>query len=60
MYTVELAERVYVLDCFKKKAKKRIATPKRDLDRIEQRLLMPGYSVEIRVRKAGKSHLNSP
>jgi len=38
MYTTELPEVIYVLDAFKKKSKKGIATPKADLDRIEQRL----------------------
>ena len=38
VYTTKIGDIVYVLDAFKKKAKKGIATPQRDLDRIEQRL----------------------
>ena len=38
MYTVVFEGLVYVLDAFKKKSKKGIATPKADIDRIEQRL----------------------
>ena len=38
MYTTVLEGRVYVLDAFQKKATKGTATPKKDLDRIGQRL----------------------
>lgn len=38
VYTVRLAGCVYVLHCFQKKAKKGIATPKRELDLIVARL----------------------
>jgi phage-related protein len=38
MYLTRLGNYVYVLDAFLKKAKKGIATPKIDLDRVEQRL----------------------
>lgn len=38
MYTVKIAEDIYVLDFFRKKSKSGIATPQADLDRIEQRL----------------------
>lgn len=38
MYTVKIAEDIYVLDFFQKKSKSGIATPQADLDRIEQRL----------------------
>jgi phage-related protein len=38
MYTTRIGDVVYVLDAFMKKSKKGIATPQRDLDRIEQRL----------------------
>ena len=38
MYTAESETVIYVLDVFKKKSKKGRRTPKRDLDRIEQRL----------------------
>jgi phage-related protein len=37
-YTTRIGDIVYVLDAFKKKSKKGIATPQRDLDRIEKRL----------------------
>ena len=37
-YTTKIGDIVYVLDAFKKKSKKGVATPQRDLDRIEQRL----------------------
>lgn len=38
MYTTELKGVIYVLDVFKKKSKKGIATPKADLNRILARL----------------------
>ncbi len=38
MYTTRIGDIVYVLDAFRKKSKRGIATPQRDLDRIEQRL----------------------
>jgi phage-related protein len=38
MYTTKLAGRVYVLDAFAKKSKTGRATPKPDIQRIEQRL----------------------
>ncbi len=38
VYTVMLAGVVYVLHTFQKKAKRRIATPKKELDLIAQRL----------------------
>jgi phage-related protein len=38
MYTTEMKGVVYVLDVFKKKSKRGIATPKEDLDRIRARL----------------------
>jgi phage-related protein len=38
VYTVKLAGSVYVLHAFQKKATKGIATPKRDLDLIRNRL----------------------
>ncbi|MHB8363442.1 MAG: type II toxin-antitoxin system RelE/ParE family toxin [Vulcanimicrobiaceae bacterium] len=37
-YTIELSETVYVLHAFQKKAKGGIATPRRELDLIRQRL----------------------
>jgi phage-related protein len=38
VYTVRLAERVYVLHTFQKKSKTGIATPKAEIDLIKQRL----------------------
>jgi phage-related protein len=38
IYTVRFHEAVYVLHAFKKKSKRGIATPKRDIDLIERRL----------------------
>jgi len=38
MYTVRFAGAVYVLHAFRKKAKKGIATPKRDMDLVKARL----------------------
>jgi len=37
VYTVKLGDEVYVLHAFQKKATKKIATPKHDLDLIRQR-----------------------
>ena len=38
VYTVKLAEGVYVLHCFQKKSTSGIATPKQDIDLIHERL----------------------
>ncbi len=38
VYTVRYPSGVYVLHCFQKKAKSGIATPKPDLDKIQDRL----------------------
>ncbi len=38
VYTVKFAEAIYVLHAFQKKSKSGIATPKHDLDLIEERL----------------------
>jgi phage-related protein len=38
VYTVKIAERVYVLHCFQKKSTKGIETPKHDMDLIRERL----------------------
>lgn len=38
VYTVKIANQVFVLHCFKKKSKKGIATPKPDVDKIRDRL----------------------
>jgi phage-related protein len=38
VYTVRLAERVFVLHAFQKKSRSGIATPKADIELIRQRL----------------------
>jgi phage-related protein len=38
VYTTQFAGRIYVLHAFQKKAKKGIATPKKDMDLIRRRL----------------------
>lgn len=38
VYTVEIADAVYVLHAFQKKSKKGIATPKQEIDLIRRRL----------------------
>src|SRR5882757_3325708 len=40
MYTAKLANAVYVLHCFQKKSKSGIATPKPEIDLLDQRLRM--------------------
>jgi phage-related protein len=38
VYTVELADAIYVLHAFQKKSKRGIATPKQEIDLIKRRL----------------------
>jgi phage-related protein len=38
VYTVRLADAIYVLHAFQKKSKKGIATPKKEIDLIRERL----------------------
>ncbi|CAB3970647.1 type II toxin-antitoxin system RelE/ParE family toxin [Burkholderia aenigmatica] len=38
VYTVKLGHAVYVLHCFQKKSSRGIATPKRDIDLVRDRL----------------------
>jgi len=38
VYTVKIAEKVYVLHCFQKKSTKGIETPKHEMDLIRERL----------------------
>lgn len=38
VYTVKIAERVYVLHCFQKKSTKGIETPKHEMDLVRERL----------------------
>jgi phage-related protein len=51
VYTVELAETVYVLHCFQKKSKSGRATPRADLELIERRLKDARILHELRSRK---------
>lgn len=47
MYTVRFADRVFVLHAFQKKAKSGLATPKSEIERLEQRLSMASRSVRL-------------
>ena len=38
VYTVRFRDTIYVLDCFQKKSKKGVGTPKQNIDRIKERL----------------------
>ena len=38
VYTVRFGDAIYVLHAFQKKSKKGVATPQRDIERIQQRL----------------------
>ena len=40
VYTVKIAENIYVLHCFQKKSKRGIETPKQEIDLIRDRLKM--------------------
>jgi phage-related protein len=40
VYTVKIAENIYVLHCFQKKSKRGIETPKQEIDLIRNRLKM--------------------
>ncbi len=40
VYTVKIGERIYVLHCFQKKAKRGIETPKKEIALIKERLKM--------------------
>jgi phage-related protein len=54
VYTVKFREAVFVLHCFQKKSKSRIATPKRDIEIIGARLkAAEAMAKEIRDGKAG-------
>lgn len=49
VYTVKFAEAVFVLHCFQKKSKRGIATPKEDMDIINERLkIAEAYVKELR------------
>jgi phage-related protein len=55
VYTIQFEGVVYVLDAFQKKAKKGKATPKVDLDRINERLKLARehYEKNYQARKTG-------
>lgn len=38
VYTIKIGEVIYILDCFQKKSKRGIKTPKQELELIKQRL----------------------
>jgi phage-related protein len=49
VYTVKLAEAVFVLHCFQKKSKRGIATPMEDMDIIHARLkIAEAFAKELR------------
>jgi phage-related protein len=49
VYTVNLAEAVFVLHCFQKKSKRGIATPMEDMDIIHARLkIAEAFAKELR------------
>ena len=52
VYTVKFKEAVFVLDCFQKKSKSGIATPKEDMDIIHARLSRAqAFAKELRNEK---------
>ena len=52
VYTCKFRDVVYVLHCFQKKSKSGVATPKRDLELIEQRLKAAEKDYNERIRNA--------
>jgi len=54
VYTVKFAGVIYVLHAFQKKAKKRIATPKKELDLIKSRLKLAQADYTATERGEGK------
>jgi phage-related protein len=52
VYTVKFAETIYVLHAFQKKSKSGIATPKHDLDLIEEKLRRARELHPLRVRSS--------
>jgi phage-related protein len=52
VYTVKFAEAIYVLHAFQKKSKSGIATPKHDLDLIEEKLRRARELHPLRVRSS--------
>ena len=47
VYVVNLGETIYVLHCFKKKSKRGIKTPKREMDLIRKRLTRAKEHAEV-------------
>jgi phage-related protein len=54
VYTVHFAEAIYVLHAFKKKSKRGIKTPQRDIDLIVKRLKDAEHDHAQRFRKENK------
>jgi phage-related protein len=52
VYTVKFSEAIYVLHAFQKKSKSGIATPKHDLDLIEEKLRRARELHPLRVRSS--------
>ena len=52
VYTVKFAEAIYVLHAFQKKSRAGIATPKHDLDLIEEKLRRARELHPLRVRSS--------
>jgi phage-related protein len=53
VYTVRFAEVIYVLHAFQKKSKKRIATPKSDIDLVKEQLKRAEQDYEQRSKPRG-------
>jgi len=56
VYTLRLAQVVYVLHCFKKKSKSGVKTPKQEMDLVRKRLRRAGedYQEWLRGEKCGE------
>ena len=54
VYTVRLETAVYVLHAFQKKARRRIATPRKDLDLVRQRL-KTAERIDLEALERGKA-----
>lgn len=56
VYTVKLADAVYVLHAFQKKAKKGVRTPKQEIDLVKHRLQQAVADHAARRREKGAQH----
>ncbi len=54
VYIVRLKNAVYVLHCFQKKAKKGIATPKREIEMVRRRLAEAEAADAVLTKEKGK------